>query len=146
MKLTSKAFKDGEPIPEKYTCEGDDSFPPLEISDVPENTESFALIVDDPDAPMGTWDHLVCWNIPKETRIIESPKGILGKNSWGRTDWGGPCPPSGTHRYYFKLYALDSALNLPEGSEKSELLEAMKGHIIEKAELVGKYKRKHAQE
>ncbi len=144
MKLTSSAFANNQPIPSEYTCDGDDLSPPLSISDVPTNAKSLAFVMDDPDAPVGTWDHWVVFNIPLSTREIPKgtePDGIAGKNSWGRTGYGGPCPPSGTHRYFFKLYALDTTLNLPQGSTKKDLERAMQGHIIAKAELVGIYKR-----
>lgn len=144
MKLTSSAFKEGKAIPSEFTCDGDDISPQLTISDVPANTKSLALVCDDPDAPMGTWDHWVVFNIPANTKEIPKgtePEGIGGKNSWGRTGYGGPCPPSGTHRYYFKLYALDTELDLEEGSGKKALEKAMKGHIIEKTQLMGTYKK-----
>jgi len=101
--------------------------------------------MDDPDAPVGTWDHWIVFNIPPSAKEIAKgtePKGTAGKNSWGRTGYGGPCPPSGTHRYFFKLYALDTQLNLPEGSAKKDLEKAMQGHILEKVELMGNYKRR----
>ena len=132
-------------MPSEYTCDGDDLSPPLSISDVPSNAKSLALVMDDPDAPAGTWDHWVVFNIPAATKEIPKgtePKGTKGKNSWGRTGYGGPCPPSGTHRYFFKLYALDTALNLPEGAAKKELERAMQGHVVAQAELMGTYKRR----
>ena len=144
MKLTSTAFTHNNPIPSEYTCDGLDLSPPFGISDVPSNTKSFALVMDDPDAPVGTWDHWIVFNIPSSTRQIPKgtePNGVGGRNSWGRTGYGGPCPPSGTHRYFFKLYALDTILNLPEGATKKDLEKAMQGHIIAKAELMGTYKR-----
>jgi len=145
MKLISPAFKDGQTIPAAYTCDGADRIVPLEIIDVPKNAVSLALVMDDPDAPMGTWDHWVVWNIPPDTKKIDAqPQGIAGKNSWGRLNYGGPCPPSGTHRYFFKLYALDAMLDLPAGSNKSSLLQAMKGHIIAEATLMGLYQRRPA--
>ncbi|MBL7054816.1 YbhB/YbcL family Raf kinase inhibitor-like protein [Candidatus Woesearchaeota archaeon] len=145
MKLASSAFENEGNIPSEFTCDGDDVSPPLAISDVPENTKSFALVCDDPDAPVGNWDHWIVWNIQADTREIAKatdPKGVDGKNSWGRTGYGGPCPPSGTHRYFFKLYALDTELGLEEGSGKDELEKAMEGNILAKAELMGKYQRK----
>lgn len=142
MKLTSPAFEHNTSIPKKYTCQGEDISPPLNISDIPEATISLALIVDDPDAPMGTWDHWLIWNINPVNQIEEdSALGIQGQNSWRRNDYGGPCPPRGTHRYFFKLYALDLELNLPEGATKNELENAMKGHIIEQTELIGLYQK-----
>lgn len=144
MKLTSPAFQDNMHIPSKYTCDGDDLSPPLSISDVPSSAKSLALVMDDPDAPVGTWDHWVVFNISASTKDIQrgtEPKGIAGKNSWGRTGYGGPCPPSGTHRYFFKLYALDTMLDVPEGSTKKDVEKAMQGHIVAQAQLMGKYKR-----
>ena len=105
MKLASPAFAHNAIIPQKYTCQGEDISPPLTISDIPKGTVSLALINDDPDAPMGTWDHWLIWNIKPTAEIKEdSAPGTQGKNSWGRNDYGGACPPSGTHRYFFKLY------------------------------------------
>ena len=144
MKLTSTAFTDNGAIHSEHTCDSSDLSPPLEISDVPSNAKSLALIMDDPDAPVGTWDHWVVFNIPPSTREIskgKEPQGTPGKNSWGRNGYGGPCPPSGTHRYFFKLFALDTMLNLPEGSTKKQIEAAMQGHILYKAELMGTYKR-----
>ncbi|MCK4357577.1 MAG: YbhB/YbcL family Raf kinase inhibitor-like protein [Candidatus Cloacimonetes bacterium] len=143
-KIASTAFAEGEMIPRKYTCDGDDISPPLQISDVPENTKSLALIMDDPDAPVGVWDHWIVFNIPASISQIsegEEPQGTPGKNSWGRTGYGGPCPPSGTHRYFFKLYALDTMLDLEPGASKKKVLKAMEGHILAQGELMGKYKR-----
>ncbi|MBI3035803.1 YbhB/YbcL family Raf kinase inhibitor-like protein [Candidatus Woesearchaeota archaeon] len=145
MKLTSTAFTHNGAIPSEYTCDGYDLSPPLSIGDVPANAKSLALIMDDPDAPVGTWDHWVVFNIPTTTKEISKgtePKGVAGRNSWGRTGYGGPCPPSGTHRYFFKLYALDTTLNLPEGSAKKELEKAMQGHIVAQAHFMGTYKRR----
>src|SRR3989338_2420563 len=144
MKLISQAFSNSGVIPSEYTCDGSDVSPPLQINDVPKNAKSLVLISDDPDAPVGTWDHWVVFNIP--ATITEIPKGtepkcVEGRNSWGKTGYGGPCPPSGTHRYFFKLYALDTTLNLPEGSTKKQIETAMQGHILAKAELMGTYKR-----
>ena len=142
MKIASPAFAHNAMIPQKYTCQGEDISPPLTLSDIPEGTISLTLINDDPDAPMGTWSHWIIWNI-KPTREIQenSAPGTQGQNSWGRNDYGGPCPPSGTHRYFFKLYALDSELELQEGATKAELEAAMDGHILEQAELIGLYKK-----
>ncbi|MBS3101421.1 YbhB/YbcL family Raf kinase inhibitor-like protein [Candidatus Woesearchaeota archaeon] len=125
MKLTSPAFAHNGAVPSEFTCDSSDVSPPLTISDVPSNAKSLVLIMDDPDAPVGTWDHWIVFNIPPSAKEIAKgtePKGTAGKNSWGRTGYGGPCPPSGTHRYFFKLYALDTQLNLPEGSAKKDLL------------------------
>jgi len=143
MRLTSPAFKDNGMIPSRYTCQGEDVSPPLEIFEVPEDTMSLALIVDDPDAPIGTWVHWVVWNIPAEKKAVNEGEipGKQGMNDFGKPEYGGPCPPSGTDRYYFKLYALDSGLQLPEGSTKDELLSAMEGHVLGKTELVGRYRK-----
>lgn len=142
MQLTSPEFTHQEFIPRKFTCEGEDISPALTIEDIPAATKSLALIVDDPDAPMGMWVHWVVYNMPKISRIEEnSIPGEQGMNDFHRKDYGGPCPPSGTHRYFFKIYALDKELNLKAGLSKKELEKAMQGHIIEKAELVGLYKK-----
>lgn len=142
MRLTSPEFENNKFIPQKFTCDGEDISPVLELSDIPDKTQSLALIVDDPDAPMGTWVHWVVFDIPVISRIDEnSIPGKQGRNDFGRKDYGGPCPPSGTHRYFFKVYALDKKLNLAEGISKQDLEKAMQGHIVDKAELVGLYKR-----
>ena len=144
MKLTSPAFEHNQGIPSEYTCDGSDTSPELNIEGVPENTKSLVLINDDPDAPVGTWDHWIVFNIPPTTTKInkgQEPSGLGGKNSWGKTGYGGPCPPSGTHRYFFKLYALDTELDLQEGAAKNDIESAMEGHIIEKAELMGTYRK-----
>ena len=144
MKLTSPAFENNGKIPSEYTCDGSGTSPELNIADVPKNAKSLVLINDDPDAPVGTWDHWIAFNIPTTTAKIEEgsePEGLGGKNSWGKTGYGGPCPPSGVHRYFFKLYALDTTLNLKEGATKKDIEKAMQGHIIAKAELMGTYKR-----
>jgi Raf kinase inhibitor-like YbhB/YbcL family protein len=138
-------------IPKKYTCDGQDVSPPLSWSAVPNGANSLALIADDPDAPMGTWVHWVVWNIPANALGLEEdqPKrdSLLtgmkqGMSDFRRVGYGGPCPPSGTHRYFFKLYALDTMLNLPSSTTKKELEKAMQGHLIQQAELMGKYRRK----
>ena len=144
MKLNSPVFENGGDIPSKYTCQGDNISPELIISDVSEKAVSLILIMDDPDAPKGTWDHWVVFNIaPNITKISEDhePSGVACNNSWGNTGYGGPCLPSGTHKYFFKLYALDIELDLPQGSSKSEVESAMEGHILENVELVGKYQK-----
>ena len=145
LQLVSPAFKHNELIPKKYTCDGKDINPPLLIENIPSGAKSLALIVDDPDAPVGTWVHWVVWNINPDTREIKEdsvPKGAQqGVNDFRKNDYGGPCPPSGTHRYFFKLYALDTMLNLSSKTKKGDLEGAMKGHILEKAELVGLYRR-----
>lgn len=145
MKLTS-VFSNNENIPSKYTCDGEDAAPELIIADVPTETKSLILIVDDPDAPMGTWVHWILFNIPPNVQKIEAkklPEGVKqGITDFGRIGWGGPCPPSGTHRYFFKLYAIDKDLELTDGATKSQIENAIKNHIIEKTELIGLYKRK----
>lgn len=142
MKLTSPAFEHNQLMPRKFTCDGEDISPALEIRDIPAKAQSLALIVDDPDAPMGTWVHWVVYDIPVVSRIEEnSIPGKQGNNNFGRKDYGGPCPPSGTHRYFFKLYALDKKLEAGEGLDKQELEKAMQGHILGNAELMGLYKR-----
>jgi len=143
LKVRSVAFTHGGYIPPKYTCEGENVNPPLEISDLPENTQSLALIVEDPDAPRRTYDHWIAWNIPPREAISENSRpGIRGKNSFGNTEYGGPCPPWGSHRYFFKVYALDSDLNIQAGSDKKILEEAMKGHILGSGELMGHYQKR----
>jgi len=151
FELTSSVFAQGEPIPVKYTCDGEDVSPPLEWGDPPQGTESFALVNDDPDAPVGTWDHWILYNLPPEARSLpeavpsdaELPDGSQhGQNSWRRLGYGGPCPPSGTHRYFFKLYALDTSLDLASNANKKQLLQAMEGHVLAQAELMGVYSRK----
>jgi Raf kinase inhibitor-like YbhB/YbcL family protein len=146
LTVTSPAFAGGGAIPAKYTCDGADVNPPLLIGPVPAGTAALALIMDDPDAPVGTWVHWVIWNIPAQTREIREnsvPAGASqGKNGWGRNSYGGPCPPSGTHRYFFKLYALDAPLNLGAAADKSELEKAMRGHILGQGELMGTYRRR----
>jgi hypothetical protein len=142
MKITSPEFENNGFIPAKFTCEGKDINPKLEIKDIPKQAKSLALIVDDPDAPRGTWVHWVVFNIPLTAEIKEnSVPGKLGTTNSGQIDFHGPCPPSGTHRYFFKAYALDAVLDLNEGIEKAELEKAMQGHILDKAELVGLFKR-----
>lgn len=146
MKLESSSFENNGFIPEKYTCDGQDISPPLTISDVPENAKSLVLIVDDPDAPMGTWDHWILWNIDPKTKEIkegETPQGAVeGINSFKKYHYGGPCPPFGTHHYHFKLFALKEKLNLDPNTNKKELEKAMEGLILDEAELIGLYKRK----
>ena len=142
MQLTSPAFKHNQMIPKKYTCQGDDVNPPLDITEIPEGAKTLALIIDDPDAPMGMWVHWVVFNIPITQQIAEnSIPGLQGRNDFGRNNYGGPCPPSGTHHYYFKLYALNDAVSLKEGINKATLEKAMTGHILDQTELVGFYKK-----
>lgn len=145
MKLTSPAFAHNGQIPSEFTCDGSGVSPPLSISEAPKGAKSLALVMDDPDAPVGTFVHWVVWNIPADTKEIRKnsePTGMQGKTDFGRMGYGGPCPPSGAHRYFFKLYALDAELSLPKGSSKKDLEKAMESHVIEKAELIGRYKRK----
>ncbi|NIM20609.1 MAG: YbhB/YbcL family Raf kinase inhibitor-like protein [Candidatus Latescibacteria bacterium] len=150
IKLESAAFEHGGMIPSKYTCDGADVSPPLVWSGLPEGTKSVALICDDPDAPMGTWVHWVIYNIPPDTTSLDegipSKENIelgarQGKNDFRKIGYGGPCPPGGTHRYFFKLYALDTVLDLEPGATKRELLKSMEGHISAQGELMGRYKR-----
>jgi Raf kinase inhibitor-like YbhB/YbcL family protein len=142
MQITSPAFNHNEYIPAEYTCEGKDINPALVISGIPKDTKSLALIMDDPDAPIGVWVHWVVFDIPVVMKIEENNMpGKLGITNSGRRDYHGPCPPSGTHRYFFKIYALDTKLNLSEGISKGQLEKAMQGHILDKAELIGLYKR-----
>ena len=142
MKMTSPTFGHNQMIPKKYTCQGEDMSPPLKIEGIPQGTKSLALIIDDPDAPMGTWVHWVVFDIPMTGEIAEnSIPGKQGHNDFGKNDYGGPCPPSGTHRYFHKIYALDTVLNLKEGITKKALEKAMEGHILDQAELVGLYKK-----
>lgn len=146
LTITSPAFAGGGVIPAKYTCDGQDVNPPLVIGAVPPGTVSLALIMDDPDAPMGTWVHWVAWNIPAQTREIPEnsvPSGASqGKNDWKRNSYGGPCPPSGTHRYFFRLYALDATLNLGSSTTKADLARAMQGHVLAQGELMGTFHRR----
>lgn len=142
--IRSPAFQNEQRIPGKYTCDGDDISPPLAIENIPEKTASMVLLVEDPEATNGTWDHWLIFNIPRDvTRIGENsiPIGTEGNTSWGNTGYGGPCPPNGNHRYYFKIYALDTTLRLNQGAPKEEVFEAMKGHIIAESELMGTYER-----
>ena len=142
MKLTSPAFANNSNIPSRFTCEGNDTNPELIVENIPTGTKSMALIVDDPDAPMKTWVHWVVYDMAPQNLIEEnSIPGKQGVNDFRRKNWGGPCPPSGTHRYFFKLYALDKILGLNEGIDKKALEKAMEGHVLAKAELIGLYKR-----
>ena len=143
MKFSSPEFEHDGHIPKKFTCQGDDISPALIIEDIPDEAKTFALIVEDPDAPMGTWVHWVVYNIPATMSQIkeDSIPGIQVMNNFGRVEYGGPCPPSGTHRYFFKVYALDAELRLKENSRKKDLEKAMEGHILDKAELIGLYKK-----
>ncbi len=146
FRLSSTVFENNGSIPLKFTCDGMDINPPLLVYGVPAGAKSLALIVDDPDAPRGIWVHWVVWNIdPKTTEVREDsvPKGaVQGMNDFRKHDYGGPCPPSGTHRYFFKLYALDAQLTIGPNSEKTALEKAMQGHIISQTQIMGTYKRK----
>jgi hypothetical protein len=150
LEITSPAFSEGGKIPKKYTCDGEDISPPLRLDNVPEETKSLALLCDDPDAPVGTWVHWVLYDLPPDTRELpenippdkELKKGgVHGNNSWKRLGYGGPCPPSGTHRYFFKFYALDKKLDLKPGATAKQVQEAMKGHVLAEGKLMGKYAR-----
>lgn len=145
MLLTSSAFKNNQTIPARYTCDGANTSPPLLIELVPPEAKTLALIMDDPDAPAGIFVHWVVWNIDPKTAILkegETPSGgQQGINDFGNRSYGGPCPPSGTHRYFFKLYALNFRLDLNKKSDKQALESAMKTHVIAQAELIGLYKR-----
>ena len=142
MIITSSAFKNNSKIPSKYTCDGENINPPLEFSDIPKETNSLVLIMDDPDAPSKTWVHWVLYSIPPSTAKIgenSAAEGIQGITDFGTEGYGGPCPPSGTHRYFFKLYALDTILDAPSGLTKQQVLEKVRDHVIEETELVGLY-------
>lgn len=146
MKIESPVFKNNELIPPKYTCDGENINPPLKLDEVPENTKSLVLIVDDPDAPMGTWVHWTIWNInPQTVEISENscPQGAVeGITDFGIAGYGGPCPPSGTHRYFFKLYALDvSTLDLMSSANASDVRKELKNHILAQAQIIGLYSR-----
>ncbi|MFO8112725.1 MAG: YbhB/YbcL family Raf kinase inhibitor-like protein [Desulfosalsimonadaceae bacterium] len=149
MKLTSAAFENEGKIPGKYTCDGKNVNPPLAISDVPPEAESLVLIMDDPDVPPhiredGMWDHWVVFNIPPETREIpegSEPEGVAGIGTSGDAHYFGPCPPDREHRYFFRIYALDAKLDLPEKTDKVTVEKEMTGHVIDKAHLMGRYER-----
>jgi Raf kinase inhibitor-like YbhB/YbcL family protein len=144
--VSSPTFSHKGSIPARFTCDGQDISPPLQFGNVPKAAKSLALIMDDPDAPAGTWVHWVVWNIPPgigEIRDGSVPEGMQqGLNSWNRNSYGGPCPPQGTHRYFFKVYALDSTLGLPLSTTKAGLEKAIKGHVLGSGELMGTYRRK----
>lgn len=146
LRISSPVFESNGVIPKKYTCDGADVNPPLTFENIPSAAKSLALIVDDPDAPVGTWVHWVLWNIAPGTAEIKEqsipPGALQGMNDFRKHDYGGPCPPSGTHRYFFKLYALDATLPLAAGAKKADIEKAMKGHIVAQAEVVGLYRRR----
>jgi Raf kinase inhibitor-like YbhB/YbcL family protein len=150
LTLHSPAVEEGGSLPRKYSCDGDDVSPPLSWTEAPDETESLVLIMDDPDAPAGTWVHWVVYDIPPTAegfdedvppRTVLSAGGTHGENSWGTLGYGGPCPPDGTHRYVFKLYALDASLGLDPGAAKRTVLASMEDHVLEEARLVGEYTR-----
>lgn len=150
MELTSTAFENGQPIPRRHSCDGPDLSPPLSWSGVPEGSQALALICDDPDAPAGTWVHWVYFDIPASAGGLaegvpadEKPAtgGVQGRNDFRRIGYGGPCPPGGRHRYYFKLYALDAPLGLSPNSGKSEVESAIRGHVLADTQLMGTYSR-----
>jgi len=150
LELTSPAFAPGEAIPAKYTCDGENVSPPLQWRNAPEETQSLALIADDPDTAVGTWVHWVVYGLSPETEALAEAipaeatlpdSGRQGNNGLQKLGYFGPCPPSGSHRYFFKLYALDTMPELPAGASKEQLLEAMEGHVLAQAELMGRYSR-----
>ena len=142
LEISSPAFDQDGFIHQQYTCQGDDINPEIKISNIPDGTKSLTLIVEDPDAPKGTFDHWIIWNIePTELIPENSVTGTEGINGWGETGYKGPCPPSGTHHYHFKIFALDLKLELKQGASKQELESAMQGHVLAKGELIGLYKK-----
>ena len=146
ISITSPSFQTGGDIPPKFTCNGTNVSPELQISSVPNEAKSLLLIVDDPDAPRGLFTHWIVWNIDsKTTRVAENSAptaGVQGINDFGKRNYGGPCPPSGTHRYFFKIFALDTKLELKPGARRAELDTAMRGHILAQGELMGRYSHK----
>ena len=152
IQVTSAAFNEGGSIPAKYTCDGINVSPPLKWASIPDTTKSIALIVDDPDAPRGDWVHWVVYDLPASLRELPEKVppdekilgngGRQGATDFGKIGYGGPCPPSGTHRYFFKVYALDKLLGLAPGATKAQLLKAMEGHVLAEGQLMGKYKRR----
>jgi Raf kinase inhibitor-like YbhB/YbcL family protein len=153
LKLSSWAFREGELIPSKHTCDGENVSPQLEWEGLPQDTMSLALIADDPDAPSGSFVHWVVFDIPPTENALNEAVGVggpkvgggsQGRNGFGKLAYGGPCPPSGTHRYFFHLYALDATLGLESGSSRQEVDSAMKGHILAEAKLMGRYARQRA--
>ncbi len=148
--MKSSVFDEGQPIPTKYTCSGIDVSPPLEWNSIPDETLSIAIICEDPDAPGGTWSHWVIFNLPADTlslsehvmsREIMDNDAIQGLNDFGKVGYGGPCPPSGTHRYYYKIYALDVKLNLPPRTTRETFLKSINGHILDQGQIMGTYRR-----
>ena len=145
MKISSPDFNEGGSIPSRFTCDGENVNPALRISDVPAGAKSLVLIVDDPDAPAGTWNHWLMWNLKtdlKEIAVNSVPAGaVQGLNDFHQNNYGGPCPPSGTHRYFFKLFALDTVLELPASSTRKTLDQAIRGHVVAEAKHMGRYAR-----
>lgn len=150
MRINSSAFSEGKAIPKQYSCDGEDISPELSWQDVPAGTESFVLIADDPDAPAGTWVHWVIYDIPGRARTLQEnyPKQEMdsdgskqGTNDFKKIGYGGPCPPGGTHRYFFKLYALDTTLDAEPGLSKADILKRTEGHVLDEAQLMGTYRR-----
>jgi Raf kinase inhibitor-like YbhB/YbcL family protein len=145
VKITSSVFQEGGNIPSKFTCDGSDTSPPLQITGVPSGAKTLVLIADDPDAPGGLFTHWLVWNIAPQTNSIAegtAPKGVHGTNDFGKSGYSGPCPPPGTYRYSFKIFALDRELDLRPGAKRSQVDAAMKSHVIAQGELVGRYARK----
>jgi Raf kinase inhibitor-like YbhB/YbcL family protein len=145
MTIGSSAFHQGGDIPAKFTCDGGHTSPPLQITGIPSEAKSLVVIADDPDAPSGVFTHWLVWNIPPQTNSVaegSAPKGVHGTNDFGKSGYGAPCPPTGAHRYYFRVFALDRELALPSGAKRSQLEAAMKGHVIAQGELMGRYARK----
>ncbi len=143
LKVYSTVFSHNGHIPPEYTCDGNDINPPIEVNDIPDGTRTLALIMEDPDAPRGVFDHWIVWNIsPNEAIAEQTNPGITGLNDFGKTGYGGPCPPSGVHRYFFRVYALDTKLDIVAGADKQALLAAMQGHVLAEGEIMGLYQRK----
>jgi Raf kinase inhibitor-like YbhB/YbcL family protein len=146
ISITSSSFQAGGDIPAKFTCDGTNVSPALQIGGVPNEARSLVLLVDDPDAPRGLFTHWIIWNIdPKTTRVAENSApaaGVQGTNDFGKRNYGGPCPPSGTHRYFFKIFALDTKLELKPNARRAELDAAMRGHVLAQGELMGRYSHK----
>ena len=146
ISITSSSFQAGGDIPAKFTCDGTNVSPALQIGGVPNEAKSLVLIVDDPDAPRGLFTHWIIWNIdPKTTRVAENSApaaGVQGTNDFGKRNYGGPCPPWGTHRYFFKIFALDTKLELKPNARRAELDAAMRGHVLAQGELMGRYSHK----
>lgn len=142
LTILSPEFKDGDFIPDKYTCNGEDISPPLEIKDLPDNTQSIVIIMDDPGAPVGLFTHWLVWDLDKLSQVEAGlDHAFMGKNDFGTSAYRGPCPPSGTHRYFFRVYALDSRIELTKGSSRQDLENKMKGKILAEGQLMGKYSR-----